>query len=462
MATITDLLHSNEISKVLLNSIPAGVMMIDEQQKVTFANHQMAQLLELPSSTNLNTAVENFIRCLNFSGGFEVCDKTNNCQVCTLMKPKVSTITSGKTNQDSAQIVLTSENKTIKKDLLITSTAIKLERDCYALVLVEDITEVSRLRQQLRNHRDNMGIWGDDPKIVALRKQIKTLAHIKFPVLISGESGTGKELVAQAIHNQGYGKNKPFIPVNSGAIPDSLLESELFGHVKGAFTGATHDRKGRFTLADGGTLFLDEIGDISPAMQVKLLRVIQEGTFDRVGDEKSHKVDVRIICATNKDLKKEIDLGNFREDLYYRICVCPLFVPPLRDRKDDIPIISKYMLNSLSASLNNHNLRISEEALNCLLNYNWPGNIRELENALKHAIINCPQDEIMPEHFPSHIYEDSALPLIRKRSRKRKLEKAAVVATLEKVNWNKMTAARELGVSRATLYRFMDDMDIEL
>ncbi len=453
-------LWKKEISRILLDSMPTGVMMINKQQKVTFANHQMAHIFDIPVTKNLNSQVDDFIKCLNLSGGFGVCDSKNNCKICSLMKPSIKALK--RIHKSSAQIVLKNGDRTIRKDLLVTSVPVKHEDDHHVLVLVEDISEIAYLRQQLRDNSDNMGIWGEDLQIIALCKKIRSLAHAKFPVLISGESGTGKELVARAIHNQGYGHNKPFIPVNCGAIPDSLLESELFGHVKGAFTGATQDRKGRFALAHGGTLFLDEIGDISPSMQVKLLRVIQEGTFDRLGDERPQQTDVRIICATNKDLKKEIELGNFREDLFYRVCVYPLMVPPLRDRKDDIPIISKYLVNSLSASLNNERFCIANDAMQCLMEYKWPGNIRELENALKYAIVNSPGNEIKPVHLPSHISAHCDVIMnSRKRSRKRKLDKTVVLEMLDKVSWNKMAAAKELGVSRATLYRFLEFVGID-
>ena len=462
METMTDILTANEISKHLLDSIPAGIMLIDEMNTVRYANHRLAGIFNISGDHNLEKRVNDFIKCLNFSGGFNKCDKTHNCQVCSLLKPKIPKLEKEKVVKKSAKIILISDKKTCEKEILVTSTAIKLQNKCYALVLVEDITEISHLHQQLRNEYDNMGIWGEDPKIISLRDKIKTLAHVKIPVLISGESGTGKELVARAIHNQGFGDNKPFIPVNCAAIPDTLLESELFGHTKGAFTGATSDRKGRFALADGGTLFLDEIGDISPVMQVKLLRVLQEGTFDRIGDEKSQKVDVRIICATNKHLTEEIKSGHFREDLFYRISVFPLHVPPLRDRKNDIPVITKYLINSLSVSLNTCRLHLSDDALTYLMDHKWPGNIRELENVLKYAIVNCDQDVIDSRHLPLHIVEKGAKINSQRRSRKRKLERTVVVDMLERTEWNKLETAKKLNVSRATLYRYISDMDITI
>ena len=207
-----------------------------------------------------------------------------------------------------------------------------------------DITEVTRLRRRLKTEQSFAGIVGRDTKMLELFDTIRQVADVNIPVLIQGESGTGKELVAAAIHNECPSADKLFVPVNCGALPEGVLESELFGHVKGAFTGAIHDRKGRFELANGGTIFLDEIGDIPAAMQVKLLRVLQEGIFQRVGGEENIKVDVRVISATNKNLAEEVAAGRFREDLFYRLCVVPVYLPSLRERRNDIPLLAEHFL----------------------------------------------------------------------------------------------------------------------
>jgi transcriptional regulator with GAF, ATPase, and Fis domain len=250
-----------------------------------------------------------------------------------------------------------------------------------------------------------------------------------------------------------------FIPVNCGALPEGLLESELFGHVKGAFTGAIRDKKGRFELADGGTIFLDEIGDISPAMQVKLLRVLQEGRFEQVGSEKTIKVNVRIISATHRDLIKEMADGKFREDLYYRLSVVPLVIPPLRERRTDIPLLAKHFLEIYAE---NKQLTFSPEAMDFMLSYNWPGNIRELQNWIQFALIKCKAGPILLEHLPPIALKTmpvtstphSSGPLPKGRQR---LTPEVVRAAIEKAGGRKIEAARALGVSRATLYRFMDE-----
>jgi transcriptional regulator with PAS, ATPase and Fis domain len=276
-------------------------------------------------------------------------------------------------------------------------------------------------------------------------------------VFIQGESGTGKELAANAIHDEGPRRNKPFIAVNCGALQENLLESELFGHVKGAFTGAAHDRKGRFELAHGGTIFLDEIADTSPAMQVKLLRIVQEGIFEPVGSEKTIKVDVRVISATNKDLRKEVADGRFREDLYYRLCVIPLLIPPLRQRRGDIPLLAEYILNTAIYELGREPVTLSAAALDILLDYEWPGNVRELQNVLQYAIVHCSSRLILPEHLPPHMINNDAVKTKKHRKpRKRKLDIESVREALARSDDNKVKAANFLGVSRATLYRFLE------
>ena len=281
---------------------------------------------------------------------------------------------------------------------------------------------------------------------------IREVTEVNIPTLIQGESGTGKELVAKAIHNEGPRANKAFVPVNCGALPEGLLESELFGHVKGAFTGALRDRKGRFEMARDGTLFLDEIVDMSKAVQVKLLRVLQDGKFERVGGEKTITADVRIISAANRDLKREVDRGNFRKDLYYRISVIPIHLPPLRKRKDDIPLLVDYFLEKASYE-GQHTGGISKDAIAVMIDYSWPGNVRELQSAIQYAIIKSKNRIIQPYHFPIELKEHN----VEQHSRgpSRKLDAGSVQDAITRCGGNKAKAARFLGVGRATLYRFL-------
>jgi transcriptional regulator with GAF, ATPase, and Fis domain len=284
---------------------------------------------------------------------------------------------------------------------------------------------------------------------------IKQVAEVNVPVIIQGESGTGKELVALAIHNEGPRVKKPFVPINCGALPEGLLESELFGHVKGSFTGALRDKKGRFELAHGGTLFLDEVADLPKVLQSKLLRVLQEGAFERVGDEKTISVDVRIISAANRDLKKEVQKGNFREDLYYRIKVIPIHLPPLRERKNDIPLLVDHFLKRIVKNSGKDSIDISRESMALMMTYHWPGNVRELENAIQFAIIKCSGSEILPKDLPMELRDLVSLSPSRGPSKKLAIDR--VVSALKQTGGNKAKAARLLGVGRATLYRFLAD-----
>ena len=299
--------------------------------------------------------------------------------------------------------------------------------------------------------------------MLELYDTIGDLAEVEVPVLIEGESGTGKELVARAIHNLGPRSGQPFIPVNCGALPETLLESELFGHVKGAFTGAIRDKRGRFELADGGTIFLDEIGDVSPRMQVKLLRVLQEGTFERVGGERTTKVDVRVISATNRTLRDEIAAGRFREDLYYRLAVMPITVPPLRERKTDIPLIVMHFLQISNIRNSGPKIQLSENAMKVMIQYPWPGNVRELQNAIQYALVKVRGDVIDIEHLPPPLIQQFPLGLVlpAQRKRRHKLDILSVRQALKESGGNKASAAKKLGVARATLYRFLELSDFK-
>jgi transcriptional regulator with GAF, ATPase, and Fis domain len=278
-----------------------------------------------------------------------------------------------------------------------------------AVIVLEDMTELNTLRRRLKTDQSFAGIVGHDAKMQELFETIREVAEVDVPVFIQGESGTGKELVAAAIHNEGIRAKKPFVPVNCGALPEGLLTSELFGHVKGSFTGALRDKKGRFELANGGTLFLDEVIDLPKDMQSKLLRVLQEGTFERLGDEKTKSVDVRIISAANRDLKNEVKRGNFRDDLYYRINVVPIYMPPLRERKNDIPLLIDHFFSRIVTDGSRDYPEISDDAVSLLMDYHWPGNVRELENAIQFAIVKCRGRMILPKDLPIELQRHNVL-----------------------------------------------------
>jgi transcriptional regulator with GAF, ATPase, and Fis domain len=261
--------------------------------------------------------------------------------------------------------------------------------------------------------------------------------------------------VANAIHSESSRGGAPFVPINCGALPEGLIESELFGHVKGAFSGALRDKKGRFELADRGTIFLDEIAELSKLMQVKLLRFLQESTFEKVGGETTQSVNVRIICATNKDLKKEVKQGHFREDLFYRLNVIPIQIPPLRDRKNDIPLLVEHFLREAGQANLRTPPRLSQEALSRIMDYAWPGNVRELQNAVQFAIVKCNGRVIKSGDLPIELRDLSNV--CPRPGPARKLDSEQVMAALAQTGGNKAKAARVLGVGRATLYRFLND-----
>ncbi len=318
-----------------------------------------------------------------------------------------------------------------------------------------DITEMLRLKIRAGELFSFSNIIGADSRMIQVYQQIRDVAAFDYPVHIFGETGTGKELVAAAIHNESNRSPAPFVPINCGALPEGLIESELFGHVKGAFSGAIKDKKGRFELADGGTVFLDEVAELSKYMQVKLLRFLQEGTFERVGGEKTIKVDVRIISATNRDLRQETADGTFREDLYYRLNVVPVVLPPLRQRKTDIPLLVEHFLKQASERYGSPLKRISDSAISLMMDYSWPGNVRELQNAVQFSIVKCAGHIVKPEHLPMELKKDMDLKL-SKSVQGMKLDLKLVREALARSGGNKSKAARSMGVGRATLYRFID------
>jgi PAS domain S-box-containing protein len=347
----------------------------------------------------------------------------------------------------------------------ITSAPLRHPQGQYlgAVLVIRDITLLRDLERELRERHQFQNIIGRSKKMQDVYRLLEDLANLETTVLITGESGTGKELVARALHYSGQRAFKPFVAVNCSALTESLLESELFGHIKGAFTGAIKDKQGRFEAADGGTLLLDEIGDISPIIQLKLLRVLQEKTFEKVGDSQSRKVDVRVIACTNKNLKEKVRLGEFREDLYYRLKVVEVTLPPLRDRLEDIPLFIDHLCRIFNDRFNKCIEGVSKEVLNLFMNYQWPGNVRELEHVIEHAFIVCHGQVITLNDLPSELRD------LKKHSSKENTHKTSqhplkdqeIIDALTKVRWNKTKAANLLGMNRRTLYRKLERMQIE-
>jgi len=324
--------------------------------------------------------------------------------------------------------------------------------------IVRDRTEVEKLKKRLGDSLSFSDFVGKSKSMIELFELADNVASTDATVLIQGESGTGKEIMARAIHYRSERRMRPFIRVNCAALTDSLLESELFGHDRGAFTGAIRDKPGRFELADGGTLFLDEIGDTSVALQAKLLRALQEREFERVGGVKTIKADVRVIAASNKDLRKEVASGRFREDLYYRLCVVPLHLPPLRERKEDIPLLTEAFIEKFNAR-EERITEVSTRAMALMMGYDWPGNVRELENAIEHAYVTSTTRRVERRFLPAV--------LLGRIAGKNGFENESdgedsdeLLQVLERCRWQKSEAAQELGISRTTLWRRMKELGL--
>jgi len=377
----------------------------------------------------------------------------NNCSLCTSVKKDASKenvrFESPFTRKDGSR-----GHGTFQAGLLRKEKDGSLE----VLVALTDVSEIDRLKQELKESHSFQNIIGKGPMMRELFDAIRNIAVYDSTILLSGESGTGKELVARAIHHESLRADNKLIKVNCSAFSENLLESELFGHVKGAFTGATGDRMGRFEEACGGTIFLDEISDLLPKVQVKLLRVLQEKEVERVGANVTREVNIRIIAATNKDLLNEVREGRFREDLYYRLNVIPVQLPPLRARKEDIPYLTQHFIDSWKGLHRKKIRKATDSAVGRLMDYHWPGNVRELENAIEHACVKCNGENIKPEDFPTYLTHP--LPTRIARKKRKQMTRESVLEALSQTNYNQTQAARLLDLHRITLWRKMKELNI--
>ena len=336
------------------------------------------------------------------------------------------------------------------------------------IVLVRNAVLQRRLEEENQVLRGEMAhhyqVIGESVPMKALRQQIAVTAPTNGRVLIYGESGTGKELVARALHANSLRNKGPFVEVSCAAIPEELIESELFGHVKGSFSGATENKIGKFQKADGGTLFLDEVGDMSHRTQSKVLRVLEEQRIEPIGSNQTLRVDVRVIAATNKNLEQEIARGAFRQDLFYRLNVIPFYVPPLRDRKEDIPVLARYFLNEFSAEYGKKTRELSDAAMEVLIRFPWPGNVRELKNLVERLVIVCPQARIEPHHLPPELFrgvaESPHQPYSTLHEARSAYEREFILRKLQEHRWNMTQTASALGLERSHLYRKMKSLGI--
>ena len=328
------------------------------------------------------------------------------------------------------------------------------------------ITEENvNLKRQLKKEYGLQSLIGNSPEMFQLKKLVERIADTDSTVLIRGESGTGKELVVKAIHQLSSRAGKPFVTINCATLPEALLESELFGHVKGSFTGAIKDKDGLFKVADGGIFFMDEIGVTSPAIQVKLLRVLEERQFTPVGGTKPVEVDVRLITATNANLEEEVKLGNFRSDLYYRLNVIPIYIPPLRERKGDTELLIKFFIKKYCDKLGIEEKEITQNTLELLTSYSWPGNVRELENTIERAVILSSGKTIDLNSLPQNVVENKPLGLVQSSQPElptlESIEKAYIFWILNQTGWQKTKASQILGIDASTLYRKIERYNLK-
>jgi PAS domain S-box-containing protein len=432
----------DEIQTIILDSITEGVFTVDKSFRITSFNSAAEKITGTPRTRAIGMPCREILRA-------SICEGR-----CALHQ----TMRSGKPVVGKNVVILDAAGT--RRSISIT-TAILHGRDGQIVGGVEtfrDLTMIDTLRKEIEREYSFEDIISRSHGMRKLFDILPDVARSGSTVLLEGESGTGKELFARALHSLSPRKRKPFVAVNCAALPDTLLESELFGHAAGAFTDARKDTPGRFARAEGGTLFLDEIGDISPALQVRLLRVLQERSYEPLGSAAPVSADVRIIAATNKSLAGLVRAGTFREDLYYRVNVVCLTLPPLRDRMEDIPLLVEHFIAKLNRIQDRDLSGMTDEAMSCLMSYAFPGNVRELENIIERAFILCRSGEIDSHHLPEPLCGKGRGPESRDRSGQRsfrQMEAAFIVNALKRNNWNRSRTALELGVHKTTLFRKM-------
>jgi len=433
---------------VILNSIADGVFTIDGDKNITSFNKAAEKITGISREHALGQ------KCFDIF-------RASICQTaCALEK----TIKTGKEIIDRSINILNS-----KGEMLPVSVSTSVLRDQKGEIVggvetFRDLSSIEELRKEISKHYTFKDIISKNHEMQKLFDVLPDIAESDSTVLIQGPSGSGKELFARAIHNLSHRKNKNYIIVNCGALPGTLLESELFGYVKGAFTGALKDKPGRFALAEGGTLFLDEIAELSTALQVKLLRVLQQKEYEPLGATRSSKANVRIIAATNKDLSQLLARGTFREDLYYRLNVVKIDLPPLNRHREDIPLLVDHFIHQFNLKKGKNIGGITEQAMGLLMEYEFPGNVRELENIIEHAFVLCHGPQIKVEHLPKEFtrkltYENNHIP--QSGNRFHEAETRVISEALKKHSGNRAKTAAELGINKSTLWRKMKKFNIE-
>ena len=437
------------VTEIILESISDGVFTVDNNWKIMSFNRAAEEITGISRDEAIGKYCWNVFR-------------SNMCEgECALKK----TMKEGKSFISTSTYIINSEQKQIP--ITVSTSPLKDEKG-KILGCVEtfrDHSLVEELRKEIAANYQIGDIISRSSAMARLFKVLPKIAESESTVLIEGETGTGKELTARAIHNLSYRADKPFIAINCGAFPDSLLESELFGFKAGAFTNAVKDKAGYFAIAEGGTILLDEIGDTSSAFQVKLLRVLEAHEFQPLGSEKKQKTNIRIIAATNKNLSLMVKNKEFRIDLFYRINVINLKLPPLRNRMEDIPLLIDHFINKLNRIRGKFVNGVDHEVLEILMSYNFPGNIRELENIIEHAFILCSDGDIMLSHIPEHFSSMQPLNKLKYNTSNDPVKAAEIkmiTDTLQKNNFNRKDTARDLGIHKSTLFRKMNKLGIAL
>jgi PAS domain S-box-containing protein len=434
-----EIVREKERSEAIINSIADGVFTLSPDMTVTSFNRSAERITGYRAEEVLGKPCRSVFK----SRG---CDET--CPVRRMLL----------TGKPLAGIEMEITAKDGSKVPVSMSTAVLLDEVGDVVGAVETFRDLSRVKiltDELRGRYSFRNIIGKSHKMQDVYKLIQSVARANVTVLIQGDTGTGKELVAKAIHYESPRATKPFVAVNCSALPEALLESELFGHVRGAFTGAISDRKGRFEMAAGGTLLLDEVSEMSHGIQVKLLRVLETKQFERVGDSRTRDVDIRVLCASNRNLKELAATGGFRQDLYYRINVVTVGLPPLRDRDEDIPLLVDHFVQRFRTETGKPVEAVSQEAMDLMIDYPWPGNVRELENAIGHAFVHCSGEVILPEHLPQDLLGGPAGPGSAPMSlgSLEDMERSAIAGMLKRCKGNRSLAAQRLGIGRSSLWR---------
>jgi two-component system response regulator HydG len=437
--------------KTVVDTIQDGVMIVDTGGTIISVNRAFESITGYRKDEILGRSCT----VLNCSS-CQIVREEENCYWCVMFKKGQLRKQKCVVTRKDGKIIHIVKNASVLKDRRgVVTGAVETMTDVTDLIDKE--IQIETFRRELRGEDRYYGMIGSSPSMQRVFDLIADAAQSDAPVIVYGESGTGKELVAKAIHEAGSRRTKPFVQVNCAALNESLLESELFGHVRGAFTGALRDRQGRFEAAHGGDIFLDEIGDLPLSTQVKLLRVLEEKVIERVGDNQPIPVDVRIISATNRDLRQLIDQGAFREDFYYRINVIPISVPPLREHVTDIPLLADAFFRRIQLKSGKPIQSISNETMEMLMRYLWPGNVRELKSAFEYAFVACQGAAIKPEHLPPNMLEQNggARTIAESPDNVDEFKKQRLMTALHESGGNRSEAARLLGISRTSVWNQM-------